>query len=442
MRCDVSERGALSKTQLVADRRELHRLAEPGWCEVFTASKVVKVLQESGWQVRCGADVISRDARMGLPPQHTLDFFLNRALDHGADPATAEKLRDGFTGVVGTLNGRVAGPVIAFRFDLDANNGGEATSRDHRPVRDGFSSIHEGFHHNCGHDGHTSMGLGLARALAGIRHELAGEIRLIFQPAEEGLRGAKAMVAAGVLDGVDYFVGCHLGVQALSVGEVITGYKDILGSVKLDINFTGKSAHAAISPHDGRNAVLAACVAAQNLMAIPRHGDGDTRVNVGRISGGDSRNTVPSSADLSIELRADNADTLQFLRDTAARVVAGAALMHEVTSRSDLVGESRAASSDPELAKIVHEAAREVPRVKKIRDGVEFRGSDDAAEMMRAVQGRGGKAVYFGIGTELSAIHHNPHFDFNEDALPIGLEILERVACLLGAHGSEVRPRS
>jgi aminobenzoyl-glutamate utilization protein A len=421
-----------ARDQLIALRRELHRHAEPGWCEVLTASKVVKALSELGWDVRYGAEVVARDARMGLPPQDTLDFFFKRALEHGADPVTAAKLRDGFTGVVGTLRGRGDGPVVAFRFDLDANQGIEATSDDHMPARHRFSSVHAGVHHNCGHDGHTSIGVGLARAIAGIRHDLVGEIRLIFQPAEEGLRGAKAMIAAGVLDGVDYFVGCHLGVQSLTVGEIVSGYKDILGSVKLDFSFTGQSAHAAISPHIGRNAVLAACVAAQNLMAIPRHGDGDTRVNVGSISGGDSRNTIPSVASLSIELRADNDDALKFLKESADRIIKGAAVMHGVLSSMKQVGESRAASSDPELAKVVAEAARTVPSVIKIRDEVGFKGSDDAAEMMKTVQSQGGKAVYFGIGTKLSAVHHNPRFDFDEEALPIGLEVLERVVRQLG----------
>lgn len=426
----------ITQGELVAVRRELHRHAEPGWCEIFAATKVVNTLTQLGWQVQFGEEVISRDARMGLPAQATLDFYYQQALAAGADPKIADRLRGGFTGVVGILKGMTKGPTVAFRFDLDANQGVEAAAPDHFPAREGFGSIHTGVHHNCGHDGHTSMGLGLARAITMMRETLTGEVRLIFQPAEEGLRGAKAMVAAGVLKDVEYFVGCHLGVQALAVGEIVAGYNNILGSVKLDIEFTGQGAHAAISPHVGRNALLAACVSAQNLMAIPRHGEGDTRINVGSIKGGDSRNTVPSAASMIVELRSDNEVALQYLKEAADRIVTGAAGMHGVTSRVEQVGESRAASSDPELSKVVALAANDVPSVTKIRDAVDFKGSDDAAEMMRTVQSDGGKAVYFGVGTELNAVHHNPYFDFDERALSVGVEVLKRILPPLGAAKS------
>lgn len=426
----------ITQRELVAMRRELHRHAEPGWCEIFAATKVINTLKQLGWQVQFGDEVISRDARMGLPAQATLDFHYQQALAAGADPEIADRLRGGFTGVVGILKGRTKGPTVAFRFDLDANQGVEATAPDHFPAREGFGSIHSGVHHNCGHDGHTSMGLGLARAIAMMRETLSGEVRLIFQPAEEGLRGAKAMVAAGVLKDVEYFIGCHLGVQALAVGEIVAGYNNILGSVKLDIEFTGQGAHAAISPHVGRNALLAACVSAQNLMAIPRHGEGDTRINVGSIKGGDSRNTVPSAANMIVELRSDNEVALQYLKEAADRIVTGAAGMHGVTSRVEQVGESCAASSDPELSKVVALVANDVPSVTKIRDAVDFKGSDDAAEMMRTVQSDGGKAVYFGVGTKLSAVHHNPYFDFDERALSVGVEVLKRILPFLGAAKS------
>jgi aminobenzoyl-glutamate utilization protein A len=420
--------------QLVAVRRDLHRFAEPGWCEVRTACKVTQVLSALGWTVRLGSDVIDTKARLGVPSQDTLDFFFRKAIETGADPATAEKLRDGLTGVVGILRSQRPGPVVAFRFDMDANSGVESGSAHHAPVRNGFASIHAGIHHNCGHDGHTSLGLALARVLAMKRDELVGEIRLIFQPAEEGLRGARAMVAAGALDGVDYFVGCHLGVQALKLGEIIAGYDNILGSVKLDIEFTGVSAHAAISPHVGRNALMAACVAAQNLMALPRHGAGDTRINVGFISGGESRNAVPATARLSIELRADRTAALEYLKEAADRVISGAAIMHDVRWDARPVGESCAASSDVELAQLVAAAARKIPEVTDVRDRADFKASDDAAEMMRTVQSQGGKAVYFGVGTPLNAVHHNPLFDFDERALGIGLKTLTRVAQALEAR--------
>ena len=412
------------KDYVIAVRRELHRLAEPGWCEVASASKVAQTLIALGLDVKLGRQVIAADARMGLPQKETLEFFFNRALQNGADISIAEQLRDGYTGVVGFLRTNKPGPKIALRFDLDANQGSESNADNHFPFRNGFASTSVGIHHNCGHDGHTAIGLSVARALTEMRDELTGEVRFIFQPAEEGLRGAKAMVAAGVLDGVDVFVASHLGVRALRLGEIIAGYNNILGSIKFDVEFTGVSAHAAISPHVGRNALMAACVATQGLMSIPRHGESDTRINVGLISGGDARNAVPASARISVELRAETTDALDFLRESAERICSGAAVMYGVRHNSKRVGESCAASSDQDLVRIIESAARGVPGVTEIRHDADFKASDDAAEMMKAVQTNGGRAVYIGIGTPLKAVHHNPLFDFDERALLIGVQTL------------------
>lgn len=418
---------------MIADRRDLHAHAEPGWCEVYAATKVHGALAAMGWTIRAGAAVIDADARLGLPPQSDFDFFFARAVEDGAEAALAETFRNGFTGLVATLQGRRAGPIIAFRFDLDANRGAESASADHVPVAKHFVSINQGVHHNCGHDGHTALGLALARSIAALHGDFAGEIRLIFQPAEEGLRGARAMVAAGVLDGVDYFVGCHIGIQATRTGEVVSGYTTILGSDKLDVHFHGVGAHAAIAPHEGRNALLAACVAAQNLMAMPRHGKGDTRINIGTLSGGSARNTVPAEATMTIELRAEDADSLAFINEAAQRIIEGAAIMHGVSVTMEVAGGSGPASSDPELDAIVAAAARQVPQVTRIVSRTPFKGSEDAAEMMRAVQEQGGKAVYFGIGSDLAAGHHNAAFDFDEASLAIGLDILRGVAATLAA---------
>jgi aminobenzoyl-glutamate utilization protein A len=410
--------------QLIAVRRMLHRHAEPGWCEINTATLVARLLAEYGLEVRLGAEVIDGQARMGVPDPAVLETYHAAAIAAGADPQIAGRLRGGYTGVVGILRGSAPGPTLAFRFDLDANMGSESKEAEHPPVRGGFASIHDGVHHNCGHDGHTSIGLGLARRLAAEKDRLRGEIRLIFQPAEEGLRGAAAMVAAGVLKDVDHFFGIHIGVQALKLGEIITGYDDILGSTKLDVEFFGRASHAAISPHLGRNAVAAACQATLAYLAIPRHGDGDTRVNVGLISGGDSRNAIPSRARISLELRSDKKDALAFLEHRAQKITEGIATANEVTFEIRRMGESRPASSDRELSELIGSIAGGIAGVTDIRGHVAFKGSDDAAEMMLAVQEAGGKAVYVGLGSALGAEHHNPRFDFEEAVMPIGVDLL------------------
>ena len=108
----------------------------------------------------------------------------------------------GKTGVMGVMEFDKPGPTVALRFDMDANDLVEAEDENHRPYTAGFASVNKGAMHGCGHDGHTAIGLTVARILAVLKEDLAGKVKLIFQPAEEGVRGAKAMVAKGIVDDV------------------------------------------------------------------------------------------------------------------------------------------------------------------------------------------------------------------------------------------------
>lgn len=413
--------------RMTAERRELHRYAEPGWCEVRTASLVARRLSGLGFAVRVGREVVAED-RPGLPPEDDLAAAYHRALEQGADPEFAELLRGGFTGVVATLATGRPGPTVALRFDIDANYGHESADASHPAAAGGYRSVNEGVHHSCGHDAHTAIGLAVAHELAASAGRLAGEVRLVFQPAEEGLRGGPAMVAAGVVDSVDVLLGCHIGVQARSTGEVVAGYRKILASHKFDVHFHGKNAHAGISPHEGRNAIQAAAIAVQNLLAISRHGDGETRVNIGTIQGGETRNAVPAHAVLRGEVRADDNTILGYLRDRMADVVRGAAAMTGVETRVEVAGGAEGADSTAELAAVVARVAARVDGVTAVREAADFKGSDDMSSFMNAVQRAGGQAVYFGLGSWLGDVHHAPYFDVDDDALVIGRDIF--LGCL------------
>jgi aminobenzoyl-glutamate utilization protein A len=422
----------LSEPAVVALRRDLHRHAEPGWAEFRTAAKVTEVLTAAGFDVALGRAVLVAD-RVGLPPAHVLEAEARRAIEQGADPKLVREFAGGYTGVVGTLRGNGDGPTVALRFEMDANAGHEATDRTHRPAREGFASVNPGVVHNCGHDAHTAIGLTVAHRLGELADRVRGEIRLVFQPAEEGLRGGRAMAAAGVVDGVDLFLAGHVGVQARVTGEIIAGYRRILASHKFDARFTGRNAHAGISPHEGRNALLAAAVAAQNLTAITRHGEGDTRINVGVLSAGESRNAVPAHATLCAEVRADSSAILSFMTERATTVVEAAAAMYEVDVAIDSVGGAQGADSDESLAAVVREVAAELPEVDAVRETADFAASDDVSELMARVQGGGGRAVYFGVGSALADLHHTPTFDLDEAALTTGVDLF--LGCLrrLGA---------
>lgn len=402
------------EAKIIAYRRDFHRHAESGWTEFRTASLVARRLNELGYQVTLGPAVIIAEERMGLPPDNELEFHWHRAQKQGGDPEFLKPLRGGFTGVVGTLkNG--PGPTIGLRFDMDALELLESTSPDHRPVREGFASINEGAMHACGHDGHTAIGLGVAEVLINLRENLRGTVKLIFQPAEEGVRGAKSMVAAGVVDDVDFMLGHHL-FSGWPVGEIECGLSGYLATTKFDAFFTGEPAHAGGSPQAGKNALLAASTAVLNLYAIPRHRDGVTRINVGRLTAGTGRNIISPNAHLLIETRGDTTALNEYMYQNAVRILQAAATMHQCKLRLKRMGEAQSASSNPELAQQV-KAVSESLGGFTCHPPQSGRGSEDYTYMMQRVQDLGGQATNIGVGADLGGWgHHTTLFDVDERA--------------------------
>jgi aminobenzoyl-glutamate utilization protein A len=131
-------------------------------------------------------------------------------------------MKGGLIGVVGTIGS--GSPVTAFRFDIDALPIQEEHQNIHKPYSEQFHSTNTNISHACGHDGHTSIGLGLAKTISENKDSLKGTIKIIFQPAEEGCRGAYSMVDAGVVDDVDTLICMHLGLMAKS-GMIVAGAK-------------------------------------------------------------------------------------------------------------------------------------------------------------------------------------------------------------------------
>lgn len=236
--------------QLIAWRRDFHHFAESGWVEFRTAAKVAEVLDQLGYDLAMGRDVVDADSRMGLPDDATLAAAFARAREQGAPEKWLGAFEGGFAGIVATLHSGRHGPTMAFRVDMDALDLDEARDNDHLPFREGFASCNDGMMHACAHDGHTTIGLGLAHVLMQYREQLNGTIKLIFQPAEEGTRGARAMVAAGALDGVDYFTAIHIG-TGVPAGTVICGSDNFMATTKFDVRFTGVAAHAGGNPKRG-----------------------------------------------------------------------------------------------------------------------------------------------------------------------------------------------
>ena len=426
-------------TELVRLRRDLHHHAETAWTEFRTTAIVAERLRALGWEVRLGRAIHAAEARMGVPPPGELEAAWRRARDEGAPEDLLRELAGGFTGVVAHLRGSRPGPAIGFRFDIDANDVEEAGDPAHRPAREGFASVHAGAMHACGHDGHTAIGLGLAEVLAARRAEWPGAVTLVFQPGEEGVRGARSMVEAGVVDDCAVMVCCHLGAQSRTTGRVIGGISGFLATTKLDAVFSGAESHAALEPEAGRNALLGAATAALNLHAIPRHSGGESRVNVGVLQAGTGRNVTPGRALLRLETRGATSEVNGYVERRAREILAAAAAMHGLELRVEVAGATPSAASDAALVARVRAAAAQVPEVRQFDDAMFAAASDDACAFMQRVQARGGLATYVVVGAALASGHHTPRFDFDEAALPIGVKVLGLLARDLATRPLETR---
>lgn len=421
---DIHQMTAGMETELIAMRRDFHKYAESAWTEFRTASLVADRLTQLGYQVLLGDAVTNDAAMMGVPDREILQKHTERALSQGAVPKFVAAMAGGKTGVVGVLETGRPGPVAAFRFDMDANDVNEAMTEEHRPYREGFRSVNEGAAHCCGHDGHTTIGMGLAKILMQIQSRLCGTIKLIFQPAEEGVRGAKAMAAAGVVDDVQYVIGMHIGFLAKKTGRVICGGEGFLATTKFDAEFTGKPAHAGAAPEQGRNALLAAAAAAINLHAISRHSEGVSRINVGVLQAGSGRNVIPAEAVLKLETRGQTTAIDGYMKEQAERVIKGAAAMYDVAVKITEMGGAVGGKSDPELVRLVRKSAQASGLFEEIIDTGDLGGSEDFTYFMERVQAHGGQALYAMVGTDIAAGHHDGKFDFDESVLVKSVELL------------------
>jgi aminobenzoyl-glutamate utilization protein A len=272
--------------------------------------------------------------------------------------------------------------------------------------------------HACGHDGHAAMGLGVAQVLMELRDRLHGTVKLIFQPAEEGVRGAKSIVDKGHLDGVDYLLASHIQPDNdLEPVPVYPGAYGSLATCKYDVTFRGLAAHAGASPHAGKNALLAAAAAVLNLNAIPRHREGTTRVNVGTLRAGSGRNVIPDEAFMEIELRGETTALNQYMCDNARRILESAAAMYQCDCEIKLVGAADSLSSDEALCLRIRDVAAAlgmpVSETLMLRSG----GSEDVSYMMNRVQEQGGQATFMRLVTRVTGGSHNRRFDFGEEAL-------------------------
>lgn len=284
--------------------------------------------------------------------------------------------------------------------------------------------------HACGHDAHMSTGLALAHWVADHKDELKGRIKFLFQPAEEGVRGAAAMAASGIVDDADFFLGAHIAMMCKS-GEISVNPYGFLCTTKMDVTYTGRPAHAGVEPNAGRNAMAAACNAFVQLLGIARHGSGMTRINVGQLNAGEGRNVIPSHAVMKMEVRGETGEINQYMYDSAVQIIKGCALSQGCEYTIEKMGEAVDLTNDQTLVDVLTQAGNAVEGMNVRKDPMNFGGSEDATILARRVQAHGGKAAFFVLGADRPSGHHTARFDIDEKALDKGLAVWANAVSIL-----------
>ncbi len=373
----------LDVDQLVADRRDLHRHPELGYEETRTAGFIAARLRSLGYAVRTGV---------------------------------------GRTGVVG-IRGGSSPRCVLVRADMDAL---PVTEQNDVPYR----SQRAGVMHACGHDGHVAAALGVARRLAAV--DLPGSVKFAFQPAEEGGRGAVAMIDDGVLDApaVGAAFGLHLWSE-LPTGTIAVAPGPVMASVDtFRITVAGRGGHAAI-PHLAVDPVVIAAQlvsALQTLVSRQRNPADPAVVSVTSIHAGTTHNVIPERATLEGTVRTYGgpfydgmpARLRGMVRSVAAAFGAEADVSYE-RAYPPMV-------NDPEMAAMLRDVAAEVVGAENVRSDYRTMAGEDMAFFLERVPG-----CYAFVGCRNPAKgaehpHHSPRFDIDEDALPVAAELLSRAA--------------
>lgn len=398
-------------------RRDLHRHPQPGWLEFYATAFVAEKLDQWGYEIAQGADIIEPSARLFVPDDTELQQEYDAALTYGANPRYLEPAQHGLTGVVATLRGKQDGPTIAYRFDLDCLRMQESLDSSRRAVMEEYVSCHAGFAHMCGHDINTVTGLVLARYFAEHRDEIQGTIKLIFQPDEEGLSGARAMIPKGVVDRVDYLIGGHLASNLPMLGQFAAKSTHILAVKRWKFRLLGQATHSTGQPHLGKNALLGAAVATVNLHAIAPHSSGVGRINVGRIEGGDSWNIIAPSAELWVEIRASTDEAFDYLTERVVAIMQAAADMYGLGVETELMVEALAGRNSPELEALAADVGRELSLIKEVVAEHAVNASEDFTLLAEHVQSQGGQSVYVIHGTPIAGGLHSHSLEVDEQVM-------------------------
>jgi amidohydrolase len=363
-------------------RRDFHRNPELGFNEFRTAGIVSRELNELGLEVSTGV---------------------------------------GKTGVVALLEGAHPGPVLLLRFDMDALPIQEENETD-------YISSQAGVMHACGHDAHTAIGLSVARLLHQWREELHGTVKFMFQPAEEGLGGAEAMIADGILTNPkpDFALAMHvwnekpLGWVGLTSGPVMAAAE------AFRVRFSGKGGHgalpsAAIDPITAAAQVIGSL---QNIVSRNVHPLKTAVVSVTAIHGGEAFNVIPSEVEIKGTIRTFEPSVREMVLKRFRKIVEQGAAAMECQVEIDMKSITPALVNDAKITNLVYESTRAALPDHDLDTLAQTMGSEDMAFVLEKVPGC---FVFIGSANETTGLafpHHHPRFDFDEAVLPRAVNLM------------------
>ena len=387
----MQQRVVAQKDFIIQTRRDLHRIPETAYTERKTSAYVTDALTREGLQVQ------SEIARFG---------------------------------VVGLMDTKKPGPTLMIRADMDALPIEEATGLP-------FTSIHPGAMHACGHDAHMAMVLGAARVLSGMRDKLNGNIKFLFQPAEEGPGGAKPMIDAGVMEnpGVDYALGCHVWP---GIPEGVIGIKPgvfMAAMNRFDIKIIGEGGHGAM-PHlcvDALEVATQVVGALQRIVSRQMNPLHPTVLTIGRFHAGTAFNIIPSVAEMSGTTRTFDTETWKNLEVRIEKVVRGICEAMGAQYELNFQFSYPPTVNDDAFSQRVRACAEKVVGGDRVVEPEPTMGGEDMSYYLQKAKG-----CFFalGVGREGGANLHHSKFDLNEDVLLIGTEMYCQVALdLLGRSG-------
>lgn len=386
---------AAQEKKLIKQRRAFHAFPELGWQEVQTTEAIVSDLAEAGYDVVSGTSFLGDIVKLGLSD----------------DPIPGE----GDTGCIAHFDTGRPGPIVCMRVDIDALPITEAGG-NHAPAAQGFGSKNPGVMHSCGHDGHAAIGLATARMLRPFLETGRGRLKLLFQPAEEGGRGGRAVAQAGWMDDVDIFFAIHLGLGIPSDSAAFAVH-GVLANTRCEVHLKGRAAHAGKTPEGGRSALLAACQMVPGLQAMAQSSQPGIRVNVGLMQSGTAVNIVPEEAKFTFEMRAQETEDLAELEARCCVYIEATARAHGVECVLAQGGGAAGHSNPAALAEWATGINTTTGAFANVLPDFFFGASEDAATLAYQVTQCGGTAGIFVLGADLADDHHTPNFDFDEGAL-------------------------